>query len=52
MSEQYIAALGKLEAGKPIAAKKYNAIPEIQDARGRTATGSTLGMPGREAIRK
>ena len=47
-----MAALEKLEAGEPIAAEEYNAITEIQDARGRTATGSTLGMPDREAIRK
>ena len=52
VSGEYMAALEKLEAGEPIAAEEYNAIPEIQDARSRTATGSTLGMPGREPIRK
>ena len=52
VSREYMAALEKLEAGEPVAADEYNAIPEIQDARSRTATGSTLGMPGREAIRK
>ncbi len=52
VSAEYMAALEKLEAGEPVAAEEYSAIPEIQDARGRTATGSTLGMPGREAIRK
>ena len=52
VSGEYMAALEKLEAGEPIAAEEYNAIPEIQDARSRTATGSTLGMLGREAIRK
>ena len=52
VSAEYMAALEKLEAGEPIAAEEYNAIPEIQDARSRTATGSTLNMTDREAIRK
>ena len=52
VSEAYMAALEKLEAGEPVAAEEYNAIPEIQDARSRTATGSTLNATDREAIRK
>ena len=52
VSREYMAALEKLEAGKPVTAEEYDAIPEIQDARGRTATGSTLDAPNREAIRK
>ena len=52
VSEAYMAALEKLEAGEPVAAEEYNAIPEIQDARSRTATGSTLNATDREGIRK
>ena len=52
VSGEYMAALEKLEAGEPVAAEEYNAIPEIQDARSRTATGSTLNATDREAIRK
>lgn len=52
VSGEYMAALEKLEAGKPVTAEEYDAIPEIQDARGRTATGSTLDAPNREPIRK
>ena len=52
VSGEYMAALEKLEAGEPVTAEEYNAIPEIQDARDRTATGSTLSMPDRESIRQ
>ena len=52
VSKEYMAALEKLEGGEPVTAEEYDAIPEIQDARGRTATGSTLDAPNREAIRK
>lgn len=52
VSGEYMAALEKLEAGEPVAAEEYNAIPEIQDARSRTATGSTLNATDREGIRK
>jgi len=52
VSGEYMAALEKLESGEPVTAEEYDAIPEVQDARSRTATGSTLDMPDREPIRQ
>ena len=52
VSDAYMAALTDLEAGRPISQEAYDAIPEIQDARSRTATGSTLELSEREGIQQ
>ncbi|MBQ7263466.1 MAG: zeta toxin family protein, partial [Synergistaceae bacterium] len=52
VSDAYMAALTELEAGRPLSQEAYDAIPEIQDARSRTATGSTLELAGRKGIQQ
>lgn len=45
VSSEYATALNKLESGKPISVEEYRNIPEIADAKGRVATGSSDEIP-------